>query len=104
MGKQRESTPYWAESVIQAIYHLDCMCHIEQGRGVWVTTSALKEAVPTKWGSYHTSLLKILVNDGWLDHQPGKAFVQHKYRLSDYGRAQLDGRFQRACLKCEVEK
>lgn len=104
MGNKRETTPYWAESVIQAIYHLDCMCHIEQGRGVWVPTSAIKEAVPTKWGSYHTNLLKVLVSDGWLDHEPGKAFKPHKYRLSAFAREQLDARYKRACVKCEVEQ
>jgi len=104
MGNKRETPPYWAEAVIQAIYHLDCMCHIEQGRGVWVPTSAIKEAVPTKWGSYHTSLLKTLVKDGWLYHEPGAAFKAHKYRLSDYGRGQLDARYLRACKKSEVEQ
>lgn len=105
MAKIEGNSRFWAESALQVIFHMDTLCSLEQGRGVWVSSTAIKVAMKLKtFGSYHISAMQSMVDDGLLEHRPGASFKPHQYKLTDDARRLLVERFTSACTKCQIEK
>lgn len=102
MAKSGNTIPFWAESALQAIYHIDNLCgQANEGRGVWVSTPALVEAMSLKRvGKYHRGLLDGLVKSKWLEHRQGGRYKTHEYKLTETARKHMADRLARACGKC----
>ena len=102
MAKSGNTIPFWGEAALQTIYHIDNLCgQANEGRGVWVSTPALVEAMSLKRvGKYHRELLTGMVQAGWLEHRQVGRFKTHEYKLTQVARINMAERLARACGKC----
>ena len=106
MAKSTDAISFWGEAVLQSIWHLDNLCaQAYQGRGVWVSTPAIMEALKLKRiGKHHREVLKDFVENKVLEHRQVGKYKIHEYKMTEQARVMMTDRLNRACAKCTLDE